>query len=124
MTTGVQELDDQHRELIDMLNQLANAMSANKGTQEIGRILTFAGEYAQSHFQAEEAYFEKYHCPASAQNRKEHAEFLARFRELQSQFQKCGADFKFVSGVYRELSNWLVRHILGVDVQLREAIKK
>lgn len=124
MTTGVPELDDQHRALIDTLNQLADAMSTNKGPQEIGNILAFAGEYAQSHFQAEEAYFEKYHCPASAQNRQEHAEFLARFRELHDQFQKCGADFKFVSSVYRELSNWLVRHILGVDVQLRDALKK
>lgn len=124
MTTGVPELDDQHRDLIDTLNQLADAMSANKGTQEIGKILAFAGEYAQSHFQIEEAYFKKYACPASAQNQQEHAQFLARFRELQSQFEQHGADFKFLSSVYRELSNWLVHHILGVDVQLRDAIGK
>jgi len=124
MTTGVSELDDQHRALIDTLNQLADAMSSNKGMQEIGKILAFAGEYAQSHFQTEEAYFEKYACPVSAQNRQEHAQFLARFRELQTQFEQDGADFKFVSGVYRELSNWLVRHILGVDVRLRDVIKK
>ena len=124
MTTGISELDDQHRELIDTLNQLADAMSANKGAQEIGKILAFAGEYAQSHFQIEEAYFKKYACPASAQNQQEHAQFLARFRELQSQFEQHGADFKYIASVYRELSNWLVRHILGVDVQLRDVIPK
>ncbi len=124
MTTGVPELDDQHRALIDTLNQLADAMSSGKGTQEIGKILTFAGEYAQTHFRAEEAYFDQYRCPASAKNRQEHANFLARFRELQSQFEQCGADFKFISGVYRELSNWLVHHILGVDIQLRDVLKK
>jgi hemerythrin len=124
MTTGVPELDDQHRALIDALNQLAGAMAAGKGTQEIENILTFAGEYAQSHFKTEEAYFEKYHCPASVKNRQEHAQFLTRFRELYSQFHERGADFKFISGVYRELSDWLVHHILGVDIQLRDVIKK
>ena len=124
MSTGVPELDAQHQALIETLNKLADAMTSGKGQQEIKAILLFAGKYAQTHFRAEEAYFEKYHCPANAENTQAHQHFIARFAELMDAFHRNGADFKFINSVYKELSDWLVHHILGVDVKLRPYVKK
>ena len=124
MTTGVPELDEQRRSLIAALNNLAEAMSAGKGRDEIGKILAFTGEYAQKHFRAEERYFEKYHCPANAENKREHQRFVNRFTELMSVFQRTGADFKFINSVYKELSDWLLHHILGIDITLRPYVQK
>ena len=99
-------------------------MSAGKGRGEIGNILAFTGEYAQKHFRAEERYFEKYHCPANAENKREHQRFVNRFTELMSVFQRTGADFKFINSVYKELSDWLLHHILGIDITLRPYVQK
>lgn len=124
MSIGIDKVDAQHKKLIDMLNVLGEAMQAGKGKEEIGRMLTFAGEYAQEHFRCEEEYFDQYHCPESKQNREGHAYFVKRFTELMVEFRAQGPSFSLMMKIYNELSEWLVQHILGVDVKLRDCIKE
>lgn len=123
MSTGVAEVDEQHKELIKMLNSLSEAMRSGKGKDEIENILVFAGEYAQKHFACEERYFAQYNCPESPQNKAGHEQFIARFTELMQDFRTRGSSFALVMKIYNELSNWLVKHILGVDTKLRAAVK-
>lgn len=123
MRTGVSELDAQHKELIARLNSLGEAMQSGKGKEDLENILTFAGEYAQKHFQCEEEYFTRYGCPAKIQNKQEHARFMKRFADLSAEFRKQGASFSLVMKSYNELSTWLIHHILGVDTKLRAYIK-
>jgi hemerythrin len=123
MSTGVAEVDEQHKELIRMLNSLSDALRSGKAKDEIENILVFAGEYAQKHFKCEERYFARYDCPACPQNKAEHEKFIARFTELMQDFQAQGGSFALVMKIYNELSNWLVNHILGVDTKLRATVK-
>jgi hemerythrin-like metal-binding protein len=123
MSTGIDEIDVQHKELIRMLNALSDAMRSGKGKDEIEKILIFAGEYAQQHFACEERYFVQYHCDAAAENRAGHAQFITRFNGFMQDFREKGSSFALVMKIYSEFSNWLVKHILGVDVKLREVVK-
>lgn len=119
MSTGVAELDAQHKELIRMVNSLSDAMQAGQGKEEIGKILTFAGQYAQQHFRFEEGFFERYHCPSGPANKAGHEEFIKRFTELMHEFHAQGATFTLMMEIYNELATWLVQHILKVDTKLR-----
>lgn len=123
MSTGIAEIDDQHKELIRMLNELSDSMRSGKGKDEIERILRFAGKYAQEHFECEERYFEEYQCAALPENKAGHAHFVARFAELMDDFQAQGGSFALVMKIYNELSNWLIQHILGVDTKLRLTVQ-
>ena len=123
MSTGVPELDVQHQELIAAVNTLNHDMLAGKGAQEVEGMLTFVAQYAQSHFQLEERYFEKYACPTLEQNRAEHTRFLARFAELMDAFHRHDSSFGLMMKIHGELSSWLVQHILGVDIQLKQYVK-
>jgi hemerythrin len=123
MSTGVAEIDDQHRELIRMLNSMGEAMRSGKGKDEIGHILAFTGEYAQKHFECEERYFVQYDCPAAPQNKAGHAYFTTRFTELMQNFRAQGSSFALAMKTYNELSTWLIKHILGVDTKLHTAVK-
>lgn len=123
MSTGVAEVDQQHQELIAMLNALSDAMRSGKGKEEIEKILIFAGEYAQKHFECEERYFAHYQCPAGPQNKAGHEHFIARFTELMDNFREQGRSFALAMKIYNELSNWLVQHILGVDTKLRISVR-
>ncbi len=123
MSTGVTEIDNQHKELINMLNSLSETMRSGKGRDEIEQILLFAGEYAQKHFECEEQYFIEYNCPAGPQNKTSHEYFIARFTELMGDFREQGSSFALVMKIYNELSNWLIQHILGVDTQLRISVQ-
>jgi hemerythrin len=124
MSTGVAEVDEQHQELIKTLNRLDEAIQTGKGTEQIKQLLDFAGQYAQKHFQCEEAYFEQYHCPASALNKQEHAQFIVKFSGLVQEFQQEGAKFSLAIKIHQELSDWLIHHILGVDIQLQNAVRQ
>jgi hemerythrin len=124
MSTGIMEVDEQHQELIKVLNTLDETIQTGKGTDQIKQILDFAGQYAQKHFRCEEAYFEQYQCPASALNKQEHAQFILKFSDLMQEFQQQGAKFSLVIKIHQELSDWLIQHILGVDIQLQDAVRK
>jgi hemerythrin len=123
MSTGVAEIDEQHRELISMLNSLSDEMRSGKGKNEIEKILVFAGEYAQKHFACEERYFAEYQCPAAPQNKAAHEYFAGRFTELMQDFRAQGNSFALMMKIYNELSTWLVQHILGVDIELRASVR-
>jgi hemerythrin len=124
MSTGVVEVDEQHQELLKVLNTLEEAIHSRKGLDQLKQILDFAGQYAQKHFQCEEAYFEQYQCPASALNKQEHAQFIVKFSDLMREFQQQGANFSLAIKIYQELADWLIHHILSVDIQLQDAVRK
>ncbi len=123
LSVGVPEIDEQHQNLIKALNTLSDAMRSGKGKDEVGKLLEFACQYAQTHFRCEEEYFEKYNCPAAAENKEAHKNFITTFTGLINEFQEKGANFTFVLKIHRELSDWLVEHILGIDMKLRPYLK-
>jgi hemerythrin len=124
MSTGITEIDEQHKELINMVNSLSDTLRSGKGKEEIQKILTFADEYAQKHFECEERYFDQYQCPAAPQNKAGHEQFIKRFQELLHEFHEQGSSFALVMRIYNELSNWLVQHILGIDTKLRTSVRQ
>ena len=124
MSTGVSELDYQHRQIIDRFNDFYACMSLGESERraEAGRILDFLQFYAQWHFQREEAYMDKYQCPAAAENRRAHAEFLTRFGALYEEWQTRGMDPALVNDTFTVLLEWIMNHIQGVDTRLSQSI--
>lgn len=118
MATGLPEIDGQHKELLEKLNELSEAIEQRKGRQTAGELLDFLQFYAAWHFEREEACMEKYHCPLASVNKQAHQEFLRRFGELYQLHQDSGLDSAAAQEVYRKLLDWVVNHILRVDTSL------
>jgi hemerythrin len=72
MATGVDAIDNQHKQLIKWLNDLLAAMSQGRGRTEIQAVLAKLGGYAVTHFTYEGDCMTKYHCPIAAQNAAAH----------------------------------------------------
>ncbi len=122
-TTGVPEVDDQHKELIRQLNLLYGAMAEGKSQDQIAKILDFLGNYAVWHFGSEEECMAKHACPAAEANKKAHAQFIELFGTMQKRFQKEGPTTALVVEVQQQTSNWVVNHILRIDTKLRSCLK-
>jgi len=45
LSVGVKEIDDQHKKLIDLVNQLNDAMHAGKGRDVLGAVLAELVKY-------------------------------------------------------------------------------
>jgi hemerythrin len=118
MTTGVDSIDDQHKQLIAWLNDLLTAMSQGRGRTEVQKVLDDLGGYAVSHFGHEEECMAKYNCPVAAQNIDAHKQFVETFKSFKQEFDRTGATAHLVVRVENELLRWLTSHIKRTDTQL------
>ncbi len=123
MSTGVDSLDNQHKQLIAWLNDLLSAMSLGRGRMEVASLLDKLGGYAAMHFGNEEDCMEKYRCPVALQNAAAHRDFIATFTSFREEFDRDGATAHLVVRVESELMRWLAGHIKRTDTQLAPCVK-
>jgi len=106
-------MDEQHKKLFALINQLHEAMGAGKGKAVIGTVLTELLDYTRTHFTAEEKVLEKFGYTGLAEQKKEHGIFIAKIVEMQ---QKAAAGSLTVSMEASQfLRDWLTNHIMVVD---------
>jgi methyl-accepting chemotaxis protein len=120
MATGVQSIDDQHQELIRLINELHAACLAGTATEKLIPQLEFIGRYAVSHFSHEENTMTRHQCPAAAQNKAAHAKFLADYQRMMGQAKSGGANTSLAIELKKMLADWLSAHICKIDSQLRD----
>ena len=119
MSTGVESVDSQHRELIQRINELHSACLAGTAREELLKLLNFLGEYAQSHFRHEEEVMQNHRCPARGQNKSAHIQFLRDYETLAEIIKRDGPSTTAVLQVKDLLGNWLKNHICSIDTKLR-----
>ncbi|WP_298439455.1 bacteriohemerythrin [Geobacter sp.] len=113
LSVKVKQFDDQHKKLVDMVNQLFDAMKGGKGSQVLGDILRQLIAYTQTHFAAEERLMKQYAYPDFEAHKKEHNALVMQVLDLQKQFQEGKP--VLTQNVMTFLRDWLSRHIQGDD---------
>jgi len=113
LSVGVDDMDQQHRKLISLVNQFHDALKAGKGDDASKGILIQLVQYTHTHFAAEEQLQARYGYPELAAHNKLHAELIAQVNQMVEKI-KAG---KMVSAVTiaNFLKDWLTQHILGTD---------
>ncbi|MFO1477546.1 MAG: bacteriohemerythrin [Verrucomicrobiota bacterium] len=119
MTTGVEAVDDEHKELIRMINELHQACREGRGKTEVQRMMGFLGQYVQTHFKHEEGIMEKTGCPVRAKNKLAHEAFLRNFQKLATEFETKGESTAVLLDLRKMVGDWLTNHICSVDTKLR-----
>ncbi|WP_319584999.1 bacteriohemerythrin [uncultured Pseudodesulfovibrio sp.] len=126
IATGIDVIDDQHKELILLINRLNSAMQQGKGKAVIGPILDEVGRYATYHFGEEESLFDKYGYPEVEEHKAVHRDLLGQANEFIERFQS--GQIGMSQDLFFFLKDWLVNHIKGVDYKyvpyLKEAMAK
>jgi hemerythrin-like metal-binding protein len=111
--TGVREADEQHKRLVDLINELYDAMSQGKGSEVIDKILYELAKYADYHFKTEEGLMSKYGYPELEQHKREHEAFTKKVQEFIE--SRKGGSLTLTMKVMNFLKEWLTNHILGTD---------
>ncbi|MGF1485423.1 MAG: bacteriohemerythrin [Opitutales bacterium] len=115
MATGVQQVDDQHRTLVDAINKLDRACREGQGKEAVGKLLDFLADYVVQHFKEEEAIMDRTGAPLSAENKRAHQQLLDTYTQWRADYDKSGASLKMVGELNILLREWLVNHICKVD---------
>jgi hemerythrin len=109
----IEEVDRQHKKLIDLINKLYDAMSVGKGKDVLGAVLTELVDYTTYHFNTEERLFRQSGYPEYETHKKEHDELAEKTRALRREFDK--GNKKLSIDVMLFLSSWLNDHIMEKD---------
>ncbi len=113
LKVNVAVIDRQHQRLVQMINDLNDAMKKGKGKDILGKILEEMVRYAMTHFSTEETYFDRYQYPEASKHRAEHAAFVDKVKQFKSDYEhnRVGLSIEILNF----LSDWLVKHIQGSD---------
>lgn len=122
MSTGVADIDGQHKELIDKLNRLFSVLESGAPDAEVKSMLKFLGEYTAWHFGAEENCFAKHQCPAAAANKAAHASFLQIFKGISDKVESAGVTNALALETQQAVSDWVRNHIVKIDTRLRPCV--
>ena len=111
--TGIAEMDNEHRELIEIINQLYQMQREKKAYDELKNIYNRLLEYTRNHFLNEEKLMEDSNYPGLQQQKNSHAEFVAKLQEMENDL--VSANESVAPVVYRFLREWWLDHIVGMD---------
>ncbi len=118
--TGFDEIDRQHRRLVELVNQAAPklAESHSQSFVEVKPLLDELADYAGTHFQYEEELMARTGIADAhqRQHRGAHAAFVQEVARMMRQAQDEGS----LSGteLLRFLTSWLTFHILSADMDM------
>ena len=109
----VKKFDDQHKKLIELINQLHDAMKAGEGDVMLGTVLKSLISYTDAHFGEEIRMLQHNGYPELAKHKAEHDKFVARVHDLQKKHQMGTPMLTMNTRSF--LKDWLVTHIQKED---------
>ncbi len=124
LSVGVELIDEQHKSLIQRLNDMSHAIESAQGPGEIAKTLDFLIDYALFHFSTEEKHMKANAYPAREDHIKKHGEFRDTLSNLEQEFKEEGATQILADSIDTFLINWLTHHISRVDVEFGAFLKK
>jgi len=121
MSVGIPELDEDHKTLIRVINQL-DANAGNKARRDsVRQSLVALQRYAEFHFAREENVMAACAYPGLEDHREEHRRFIERIRQLNARFAENPESSAEVVNdeLLTFLRDWLTHHIMIEDKAYR-----
>ncbi len=121
-TTGVTELDDQHRHLFSLFNDLGRLIDQGVyDSPEVDALLESLGTVVQQHFAHEEGCMSRRCCPMAEKNKQEHDQFLQLYLDFQRAFS-MEKSLDSLADFHQTAGSTLMEHICFVDIHLRNCV--
>lgn len=122
LSTGLADVDNQHKRLVDIINKLGSMHAGGASTRELSEILTELRNYTVYHFQHEADLMQSW--PVNEANKAAH---LKAHQGFIKRIDKAGELIAthpdaVVENLLAFLVKWLVHHITGVDTRMAREI--
>lgn len=111
---GVDEMDDEHKVLIEKINALVNGINQSANSSEIQRLFSDLANYTKKHFSDEEKYMESIRYPDLKAHKQIHHNLLAKVAEFGKTIENGSFDS---TSLVAFLNDWLSKHIMGIDMK-------
>jgi len=115
-------IDSQHKELVQVTNELLDACNCGQGQNKLAETLTFLANYALKHFSDEERLQQSIKYPGYPMHKKLHNDFKATVTDALKQVETHGASVVLVTKIATLVGNWLISHIKNEDAKIGELL--
>lgn len=114
-SVGVLEIDAQHRRLLEVINQLHEAMKAGGNPRALTVVVNELVGYTRYHFAFEEKMLEDAGYPDLDEHRRKHRAMVAQVEAFREAAMAGGATVSMK--LMNFLKDWLTKHILETDMR-------
>jgi len=122
MAVGVARIDEQHKELIDIINELASALGTTRQQDAVAKAVDTLLRYVREHLRYEEALMGESAYPEANRHFQEHISFEAALAAFD--LEGAPLDIEAVDKMFFFLTSWLVNHICLSDQKFGQYLKE
>jgi len=121
---GIKLIDEQHRALVDLVNEMFKHITGNEVQERdyFNRVIKEAVQYVKTHFATEEKMMLATKFSGYIEHKKEHESFILAIVENIRDYE-AGKRFT-LSTFTRFLKDWVLSHIALMDKQYFDYFKK
>ena len=116
LSVDVDEIDDDHRKLVNLFNLLTHAIAEAEAPDYITAVLEELIACTVWHFRHEERLMLKHRFDGYAEHKEEHDGLIDSVQALRERFLRDGDQVS--NDDVAALEQWLTGHILGLDMKL------
>lgn len=124
LETGIEQIDEQHRELFNRIDKLELAIYKGESRSELIKIMEYLESYIIEHLDLEEQLMLDNKYPDFAAHTRQHGEFRKSFTEILNSYRDRGADSYLAIDVDKQMRKWWEKHIMKIDMAYIPFIKK
>ena len=122
-STDLVSIDNEHRVLIDVLNNFSESYHNNPDSVDILETLDLIASETIEHFKHEENIMFNIGYPRYKSHKAKHEWLIADITKRRAEFEKNISDINFEE-VVKYLKYWLLRHLVSEDTHLRRYLNR
>ena len=115
--TGVPDVDHEHRELVDLINQLHEQMGGDAEPAEISAFLGEVFARISAHFALEESIMRKHQYDQYIEHKTDHEKLLDDIRDIMDDLE-AGKYAAYDEALSSAVRDWFVDHFKTKDARL------
>ena len=118
----IPQIDDQHKELVRMINDLYASIKDNTSSDAVDKTLNKLMQYVEVHFATEERAMQDRHYRALDSHIQQHDDLRAKVLDLKKE-QLQGREIATFE-LLNFLTDWLKNHIANCDIAFGQFVHK
>jgi hemerythrin-like metal-binding protein len=119
--TGIPDVDHEHRELVDLINELHERLGDDAAQDEVARFLGEVFARISAHFALEETIMRKHRYDEYQDHKGDHERLLDELRDIMDAHD-AGAYLDYREALSRAVHDWFVNHFKTRDARLHRRL--
>lgn len=114
-SVGIDSIDHEHRQLVNLINQVQTAVDYSTGEAYEREALDALVDYTKTHFSHEEGLMSKYGYPDFEPHKAQHQQMIKAVEDILAEYEQDHD--RAMRDTLEFLKGWLIKHINGTDKQ-------